>query len=74
MRLVCQYLDWTNQNCKAQPVCKTNNVSKTTNKNSYKLYFPVYIMEKKGKLVAGDKKNTAGGSWSAGFAKTSKGF
>jgi len=23
---------------------------------------------------AGDKKNTAGGSWSAGFAKTSKGL
>jgi hypothetical protein len=25
-------------------------------------------------LAAGDKKNNAGGSWSAGFIKTSKGF
>jgi len=25
-------------------------------------------------MVAGDKKNTAGGSWSAGFAKTGKRF
>ncbi len=26
------------------------------------------------KLDAGDKKNTAGGSWSAGFIKTGEGF
>jgi hypothetical protein len=26
------------------------------------------------KRDAGDKKNTAGGSWSAGFVKTGKGF
>jgi hypothetical protein len=28
----------------------------------------------KANLNAGDKKNTAGGSWSAGFAKTGEGF